>query len=143
MMGRAVLKKTLIVLFCSLSTGAVAASPTDMCPTGADGNWVIASARPYSDITALGSEEVHAYIGKKVSVSDRKVVYGDVQCEVTKRSIEKYPDSPSFDPRFPYSIGYDCGNGVDIFGFDVGKSCDRIASGGEGWTFTLRRAKTK
>ncbi|HKU64446.1 MAG TPA: hypothetical protein VJQ06_05260 [Rhizomicrobium sp.] len=143
-------KKTLVGLLCCVSTATAAAWPKDMCPTGADGLWVVVSTHPYSDITALSWDEAHAYIGKKVFVSDRKVIYAGVQCEVVKKSIENISKMPTFDPsldvfdpKFPYSIGYGCRDNVFVFGFGIGRSCDRITSGGDGWTFDLRRVKTK
>ena len=135
-------KRSLVTLLCCFTTSVMAAVPKGICPTGADGRWVIVSVRPYSDITALSWDEAHAYVGKTVFVSDREVNYAGTPCEVVNKresySVGKFGDVPGF----PYGLIYDCRN-TDTFipGFEVGKWCDRITSGLDGWRFQLRRPK--
>jgi hypothetical protein len=109
----------------------------------ATGEWVIVSTHPYSDITALSFAEAHAYIGKKVSVSDHRVVYAGKSCEVAKEDVTYSVGQNGDDRGFPYSVVYGCQDKTFIPGFSIGKSCSRIRSGEDGWTFGLRRVKAK
>lgn len=134
--------KFTIALLCCVATGAAATPPKGVCPTGADGNWIIVSVRP-DPVEAMSTEEAHAYIGKKVFVSDRKVTYGDTQCEVVKKNEDYGVGGAADVPGFPYGVWYECGSKIFVPGFDVGKSCSHILSGFDGWTFDLRRVKPK
>jgi hypothetical protein len=138
----AVLSKIFLALgFCAL-TGSVQAAPLRVCPTLANGKWVVVSVHPDENITALSEEEAHAYIGKKISVSSDAIDFAGARCRIAKRSV-RYSVGDDFDvPGFPYWITYDCADkSVFVPPFNVGSSCDRIITGLDGWTFKLRRSK--
>ncbi len=93
-------------------------------------------------IYALSDEEAQAYLGKKIFVSEHKVVYGDLQCEVVKQSVDYSTGELTDTPGYLYSVIYYCRDTkMFVPGFGVGKSCDKILSGLDGWTFVLRRSQ--
>jgi len=92
----------------------------------------------------MSTKEAQAYIGKKISVSDEKVIYGDLQCAVAKKNERNSVGGLIDIPGFPYSVWYECQNKkVFVPGFSIGKSCSHILSGLDGWTLHLRRAKAQ
>jgi hypothetical protein len=130
-----------VAIFCD-ATAAAAAPLKDVCPTLAIGRWTIVSVRQDSPITVICSEEAHTYIGRKIFVSRRKVIYGNLKCDVVKESVDYSTDELFSAPGHPYSVIYDCRDGkMFIPGFEIGKSCDSIRSGLDGWAFVLRRSK--
>src|SRR4051812_27567443 len=131
----------LAFLSCVL-TGPAFGAKLDVCPTLAAGNWVIESVDPPGEASSLSTWEARAYISKRISVSDKEVIFAGVRCPVIKHSV-RYSVGDDFDvPGFPYWVIYGCPDNVAFNAvFHVGRSCDHIVSGVEDWGLQLRRAR--
>lgn len=143
------MRKILFKAVCFIALMSNSASAGDVCPSLATGTWRIMSVKS-DPITAMSYKEAHAFIGQKVIVSEHEVIFGKLRCEVVKEDVTytKEEDAKEFSaqelyvPGYPYGVIYGCRDRtLFIPGFDVGKSCDKILSGRDGWTFFLRRLK--
>lgn len=141
------LKRIFIAVVCPIALISANASAADFCPSLANGKWLIASAKA-DPVTAMSNEEAHAFIGQRVIVSEHKVVFGKLQCDVVKEVIDYSSDDDLkefeeyMEYGYNYGVVYSCRDEkIFIPGFSVGKSCDKILSGLDGWTFILRRLK--
>jgi len=101
-------------------------------------------------IYAMSDQEAHAFVGKRVIVSQHDVIFGKLRCKVVKEDVTYTRDEDSkefaaqmlYMPGYPYGVSYECRDKkLFIPGFGVGKSCDKIIAGQDGWTFVLRRVK--
>ena len=142
------MRKVFIKAVCPFALTS-SASAGDVCPTLATGTWRIVSVKN-DPITAMSNQEARAFVGQKIIVSEHEVIFGKLRCEVVKEVVTytKEEDRKEFSaqelyvPGYPYGVSYDCRDrALFIPGFDVGKSCDKILSGLDGWTFFLRRSK--
>ena len=124
------------------------AAPKDICPTLAQGRWIIVSAHPVAPIVAMLDAQANRFVGREIAISGDKVVYDGRSCRVSKSHIER-PNDDYFDttdhPRdsrdYPYDVVYKCPADKAWFmpTISLGKSCEKAMYGLDGWAFVLRK----
>ncbi len=129
------LKTGLLLLSASLAWGAVAhAAP---CPTGANGRWIVKGYHVDDGIVAVSDAETRGMLGKTVTITDRRVVYGDDVCLVGS-STKEHTSSPK---GYEEDVRYTCSNKIDLPVFGYGRSCGRLRAFLDGGFLTLVRAR--
>jgi len=128
-------------VYFAMVSGAMAV-PRGICPTLAEGHWVITSFRPYYG-AALSGDEAKAYISKDIFISGGRLSFDGRSCQGAKRTVRYSTGEADSEPGFPYVVEYECPGGDNSLmpGLIMNKSCDKALIVIEGVTFNLRKKR--
>lgn len=136
-------KYLLVAAFCVASIQGANAVPKGVCPTLAEGRWVIVSTHAVTDITAMDDDDARPYIGKEIAISGDRVAFDGRSCQGAKWHLVRETDPDLAPPGFPYYVDYVCPGNDDtvIPAISIGKSCDKAMFVRDGMGFVLHRKR--